>query len=42
MYNSSAGSAVWEKNLDRLTIICAVIFGVTILVMSLTFPLASI
>lgn len=42
MYNSAAGSAVWEKNLDRLTVICGVIFGVTVLILSLTFPLATI
>ena len=42
MYNSAAGSAVMEKNLDRLTIITAVIFGVSICVMALTFPLGAI
>jgi preprotein translocase subunit SecG len=42
MYNSNAGSAVWEKNLDRLTVICAVIFGVCIVVMALTFPQGTI
>jgi hypothetical protein len=38
MYNSAAGSGIWEKNLDRLTVICAVIFGITICIMALTFP----
>ena len=38
MYNSTAGSVVWEKNLDRLTVITAVVFGLCILVMALTFP----
>ncbi|SER64665.1 preprotein translocase subunit SecG [Parafannyhessea umbonata] len=38
MYNSTAGSGVWEKNLDRLTVITAVVFGLCILVMALTFP----
>lgn len=42
MYNSNSGSAVWEKNLDRLTVICAVVFGVTICIMTLTFPLGTI
>ena len=42
MYNSAAGSGVWEKNLDRLTVICAVVFGVTICIMTLTFPLGTI
>lgn len=42
MYNSAAGSGVWEKNLDRLTIICAVVFGITICVLALTFPQGTI
>jgi preprotein translocase subunit SecG len=42
MYSSSAGSAVVEKNLDRLTVITSVIFGVTVLIMTLTFPLGII
>lgn len=42
MYNSSAGSGVWEKNLDRLTVITSVTFGVTVLIMTLTFPLGVI
>ena len=42
MYNSAAGSGIMEKNLDRLTIITAVIFGVCICVMCLTFPLGTI
>ena len=42
MYNSSAGSAVWEKNLDRLTVICAAVFGICICIMALTFPLGTI
>ena len=42
MYNSSAGSGIWEKNLDRLTIICAVIFGLCVLIMSLKFPQGTI
>ena len=42
MYNSNAGSAVWEKNLDRLTVITATIFGITVCIMALTFPLGTI
>jgi len=42
MYNSAAGSGVWEKNLDRLTVITSVVFGITILIMTLTFPLGTI
>lgn len=42
MYNSAAGSGVWEKNLDRLTVIASVVFGVTVLIMTLTFPLGTV
>ncbi len=42
MYNSAAGSGVWERNLDRLTVIAAIIFAVTILVFMLTYPLGTI
>ena len=42
MYNSAAGSGVWERNLDRLTVIAATIFAVTILVFMLTYPLGTI
>ena len=42
MYSSTAGSGVWEKNLDRLTIITSSVFGLCILIMTLTFPLGAI
>ncbi|MDO4798607.1 MAG: preprotein translocase subunit SecG [Coriobacteriales bacterium] len=42
MYNATAGSGIWERNLDRLTIIFAVIFGICICVMALTFPVGTI
>lgn len=42
MYNSAAGSGVWEKNLDRLTVIFGIIFGLSICIMCLTFPLGVI
>ena len=41
MYNAASGSGIWEKNLDRLTIITAAIFIATLLIMMLTFPLGS-
>lgn len=37
MYNTAA-SGIVEKNLDRLTIIATCVFGVTLMVMMLTFP----
>ena len=42
MYNSAAGSGIWEKNLDRLTVITAIVFGVTIRILALTFPVGTI
>ncbi|MGN0297290.1 MAG: preprotein translocase subunit SecG [Parafannyhessea sp.] len=42
MYNSAAGSGIWEKNLDRLTVITAIVFGVSICILALTFPVGTI
>lgn len=42
MYNATAGSGIWERNLDRLTIVFAVIFGICVCVMALTFPVGTI
>jgi preprotein translocase subunit SecG len=42
MYSSSGGTGVIEKNLDKLTIICAIIFVVLLLVFMLIFPQGSI
>lgn len=42
MYNATAGSGIWERNLDRLTVIFAVIFGICVCVMALTFPVGTI
>lgn len=38
MYNSNAGSGVWEKNLDRLTVISCLVFAATLFIFMLTFP----
>jgi preprotein translocase subunit SecG len=42
MYNASAGSGIWEKNLDRLTVITSLVFIACVLIMALTFPLGMI
>lgn len=42
MYNATSGSGTWEKNLDRMTIIFACIFAVSILVMMISFPVGTI
>lgn len=41
MYNAASGSGIWEKNLDRLTVITAVVFIVCVIVMTFTFPLGT-
>lgn len=42
MYNASAGSGIWEKNLDRLTVFTSLVFIACVLIMALTFPLGTI
>lgn len=42
MYNAASGSGVWEKNLDRLTVITTTVFIVSVIVMALSFPLGTI
>lgn len=38
MYNSNAGSGIWEKNLDRFTLISCIVFVLTCFIFMLTFP----
>ena len=38
LYNSGTGSGVLEKNLNRLTVITATVFVLSVVVMALTFP----
>lgn len=38
MYSSQSGTSIIEKNLDRITIICAVVFIVTLILMMVFFP----
>ena len=42
LYNSSSATGVMEQNLDRLTVITAIVFGVTICILALTFPVGTI
>lgn len=42
MYSNNAGSGVWEKNLDRITLICTITFGVICFIFMLTFPQGTI
>ncbi len=38
MYSTQTGTSIIEKNLDRITIICAIIFMVSLLVLMVVFP----
>ena len=42
MYSNMGGSGTIEKNLDRLTIICAVVFVLCLLIFMLIFPQGTI
>lgn len=42
VYSSQSGTSIVEKNLDRITIICAVIFLVSLLVLMIVYPQGSI
>ena len=38
MYSTQSGTSIIEKNLDLITIICAVVFIVTLILMMVFFP----
>lgn len=42
VYNNQTGSSVVEKNLDRITIILAAIFLVSLIVLMIVYPQGSI
>jgi preprotein translocase subunit SecG len=42
MYSTQTGTSIIEKNLDRITIICAVVFIVTLILMMIFFPVGMI
>ena len=42
LYNVNSGTAAIEKNLDRLTLICAIVFAVTLIIFMLTYPQGTI
>ena len=41
-YSTQTGTSIIEKNLDRITIICAIVFMVSLLVLMIIFPHGSI
>lgn len=42
VYNTSTGTSIVEKNLDRITIIFAIVFIVTLIAMMILWPQGSI
>lgn len=42
MYSTQTGTSIIEKNLDRITIICAIVFLVSLVVLMIIFPQGSI
>ena len=42
MYSSQTGTSIIEKNLDRITIVCAVVFMISLIVLMIVYPHGSI
>ena len=42
MYNTNSGTGLMEKNLDRITIIFAIVFFISLLVLMIIFPQGTI
>lgn len=38
VYSTQSGTSIVEKNLDRITIICAIVFLVSLIVLMVIFP----
>ena len=38
VYSTQSGTSIVEKNLDRITIICAIVFLVSLIVLMIIFP----
>ena len=38
MYSTHTGTSIIEKNLDRITIVCAIVFLVSLLVLMVIYP----
>ncbi len=38
MYSTQTGTSIIEKNLDRITIICAVVFLLSLIVLMIIYP----
>lgn len=42
VYSTQSGTSIVEKNLDRITIICAIVFIVSLIVLMIIFPQGTI
>ena len=42
MYNTTSGTSIVEKNLDRITIVFAVVFILTLIIMMVVWPQGTI
>lgn len=42
MYSTSGGSSIIEKNLTRVTVACAIVFVLCILIFMLIYPLGTV
>jgi len=42
MYSSQTGTSIIEKNLDRITIICAIVFMAALLALMILYPQGTI
>lgn len=38
MYSNQTGTSIVEKNLDRITIACAIVFGISLIVLMVIYP----
>ena len=38
MYSSVSGTSIVEKNLDRITIICAIVFLLSLIILMIIYP----
>ncbi|MDO5117224.1 MAG: preprotein translocase subunit SecG [Eggerthellaceae bacterium] len=42
MYSSVSGTSIVEKNLDRITIICAIVFLLSLIILMIIYPQGTI
>lgn len=42
MYSTQTGTSIIEKNLDRVTIVCAVVFLLTLIILMVVYPQGTI